>query len=633
MSQLELNSSSENNIQEIELRRELERELKNKRQCTYQPYECSQLCLDNYQYCMKHILNDKSAPFKQCSFTYNTNGKKCNLPAPRSDKKDFGYCSEHALKVTLTRNRQNSKHPLPCTAEVLLSSLSHYVYKPRNRNSSSSTHHSDDDRVTPDSELKSAKCLDPFVDIDASMVQSEKCSRILDVCSESESDIEPSTLSSIWPDIQADSSDDESIDSENEDLLKHANVYTAEEITLLARDKLIKLQSLYIEQYRYLQYLLTNKRRKYLHSLKREKETCCNIYNQVRDNPKEQRLYKKLKALYNYQKCHGTDAILSKRLRDLRVKLATDGASKSSFYSKCIFTEGGVKCGERSLPLAKHCQKHILEDNNQVLFRACGKMAADIECPTPIVAMDDATCPLHMDVPLLRSYGQIRKDSESDADDTADMNFNQTTSQMPENIKDEFITYEPPEIPKMESLPSMLFEETLQNVPTKPTSTNIFSIDFSALSEQEKETKIEDVKMEDSVTEDNSATISAESENISAAEKMDMTGSNDATENSVLDIESMVVEEQVVEETVTFDFPKNIGAEYVQNSGESEMRAVDALLKAAEMINDQSKLAANLPTTQDYTDANTEKSTTNETPEVDENTATESTEVSEKLPK
>lgn len=29
--------------------------------------------------------------------------------------------------------------------------------------------------------------------------------------------------------------------------------------------------------------------------------------------------------------------------------------------SKCIFTEGGVKCGEKTLPAAKHCRKHILK--------------------------------------------------------------------------------------------------------------------------------------------------------------------------------------------------------------------------------------------------------------------------------
>lgn len=56
---------------------------------------------------------------------------------------------------------------------------------------------------------------------------------------------------------------------------RHANIYTAEEVTTIIRDKLIKLQSLYVEQYRHLQYLLKEKRRKYLHALKREKETCC----------------------------------------------------------------------------------------------------------------------------------------------------------------------------------------------------------------------------------------------------------------------------------------------------------------------------------------------------------------------
>lgn len=40
------------------------------------------------------------------------------------------------------------------------------------------------------------------------------------MCSESESDVEPSTYSSVWQDAQADTSDNESIDSEQEDLLK-----------------------------------------------------------------------------------------------------------------------------------------------------------------------------------------------------------------------------------------------------------------------------------------------------------------------------------------------------------------------------------------------------------------------------
>ncbi|XP_057668725.1 KAT8 regulatory NSL complex subunit 2 isoform X1 [Diorhabda carinulata] len=623
MHQNEYDSSVQSEMEETALRVELENEFKNKKQCTYQPYECTQLCIDGYKYCSKHILQDKNAPFKQCSFIYSSNGKRCNLPAPRSDKKDYGYCNEHALKATLARNRQNAKHPLPRTAEVLLHSLSHYVKKPRNRSNSSSTQHSDDgDRLTPDSELKSAKFLDPFVDFDANAVYNDKCNQVLDVCSESESDIEASTFSSVWQDAQADSSDDESIDSDNDDVLKHANVYTAEEVTLMTRDKLIRLQSLYIEQYRHLQYLLTKKRRKYLHALKREKETCCNIYNQIRDNPKEQRLYRKLKALNNYQKCHGTDAILSKRLRDLRMK-SSEGNSKTQVHSKCIFTEGGVKCGERSLPLTKHCQKHILEDPHQVLFRACGKVTADVECPTSIAAIfEDATCPLHLEMPPLRSYCHVRKDSESDADETVDnhMNF-QPPTHLTDNIKTEFIDYSiPPDIPKMESLPTMLFEESVQDV-SEDVSNNssTINLNFSKTLEVDKslesdrnnkmelsteiiddkvDTKEDDLGINDGVDtkedglvvneEDVSKNVVKGEENNAAVEEtnntieepMDITENDIVTENTVnKGINSVDEKSNFTEQIMATDHTSSMGD-----------TAVDALLKAAEIINDQDNI-------------------------------------------
>lgn len=80
----------EESISTAALRAELEEELRNKRQCTYQSYECTQLCLNGYKYCSKHILQDKTAPYKQCSYVFSSNGKKCHLPAPKSDKKDFG---------------------------------------------------------------------------------------------------------------------------------------------------------------------------------------------------------------------------------------------------------------------------------------------------------------------------------------------------------------------------------------------------------------------------------------------------------------------------------------------------------------------------------------------------------------
>lgn len=72
------------------LRTQLEIELKNKKQCTYEAFQCNQLCLEGYKYCLRHILNDKNAPFKQCSYTYQNNGKRCHLPASKGEKKEYG---------------------------------------------------------------------------------------------------------------------------------------------------------------------------------------------------------------------------------------------------------------------------------------------------------------------------------------------------------------------------------------------------------------------------------------------------------------------------------------------------------------------------------------------------------------
>lgn len=57
------------------------------------------------------------------------------------------------------------------------------------------------------------------VDIDAFAINSAR-SDILDMCSESESDVDAATTASVWIDAQADSSDNESIDSDQEDPLK-----------------------------------------------------------------------------------------------------------------------------------------------------------------------------------------------------------------------------------------------------------------------------------------------------------------------------------------------------------------------------------------------------------------------------
>lgn len=64
-------------------------------------------------------------------------------------------------------------------------------------------------------------------------------------------------------------------------LCRHAGVYTAEEVALITREKLIRLQSLYIDQFKRLQHLLKEKKRRYLHNRKIEHDTIGNFSNPI----------------------------------------------------------------------------------------------------------------------------------------------------------------------------------------------------------------------------------------------------------------------------------------------------------------------------------------------------------------
>lgn len=59
--------------------------------CSYHSYECSLPCLDGNTFCIKHVLEDQNAPYKQCNFVYNTNGRKCQNAAPKLDRREASW--------------------------------------------------------------------------------------------------------------------------------------------------------------------------------------------------------------------------------------------------------------------------------------------------------------------------------------------------------------------------------------------------------------------------------------------------------------------------------------------------------------------------------------------------------------
>ncbi|XP_054033310.1 KAT8 regulatory NSL complex subunit 2 [Dryobates pubescens] len=339
--------------------------------CAFSQRQCSQPRLEGQEFCIKHILEDRSAPFKQCSYVSTKNGRRCPNAAPKAEKKDgTSFCAEHAWRHSLALQAQMKKSPAGPMGEALLCQLSSYAR----------------------GEL-GAQAAD----------SRSEASRALEEDSWSDGEQEPLTVEQTWrgdPDSEADS-----IDSDQEDPLKHAGVYTAEEVALIMREKLIRLQSLYIDQFKRLQHLLKEKKRRFLHSHRAEHEA---MGNSLLTGPegllaKERESLRRLKCLRRYRQRYGVEALLHRQLRERRL-LASDGTAQQAHTTRssqrCLAFVDDVRCSRPSLPLSRHCLLHICQDANQTLFKPC-QGSEEVPCSKPVAVSlsEEPCCPLHLRLP------------------------------------------------------------------------------------------------------------------------------------------------------------------------------------------------------------------------------------------
>lgn len=124
--------------QEKDLRDQLHAEIANKtKACSNIAYECSLPRIDGYEYCIRHILQDPTAPYLMCTFLL-TNGKRCLQPAPKYDpKKDVltSYCFEHSRQAQLTKTRTSiGKYKPIDTNDTILNDLTHHLNLNKTKN-------------------------------------------------------------------------------------------------------------------------------------------------------------------------------------------------------------------------------------------------------------------------------------------------------------------------------------------------------------------------------------------------------------------------------------------------------------------------------------------------------------------
>uniref|UniRef100_A0A0B6ZVD4 KAT8 regulatory NSL complex subunit 2 n=2 Tax=Arion vulgaris TaxID=1028688 RepID=A0A0B6ZVD4_9EUPU len=342
--------------------------------CKYSHRICMQNCVDGYDYCIRHILEDKTVPFKQCAYMTKS-GRRCFMAAPKQERKD-GYCAEHAKKTFLARQRMSRKRRPKETVESLLEELI-------SMNSVPSDSHSNEHRR-------------------GKMHSDSIASKALEYASSSDSESEQPMVESSWRDDG--DSDAESVDSDQEDMLKYAGAYTAEEVAQILRDKLIRLQALYIDQFKRLKHVLLSKRRQYLQAYKVERETLGSIKLYKKD-PSQRDKYDKLLAMKHYHKKYGKEALLQKQSTQRRMA-ATEGMNyPPPHFAKCVFVDEGLRCNARVVPLSKFCQKHILHDPTQVLYHPCP--FADSQCGRPVpTLLNTDFCSLHQPVPGIKEPDQ-----------------------------------------------------------------------------------------------------------------------------------------------------------------------------------------------------------------------------------
>jgi len=175
---------------------------------------------------------------------------------------------------------------------------------------------------------------------------------------ESDEEVNNPTLEEILRSDVIDS-DSENMDSDQDDPLRHAGVYTAEEVSLILRDKMLRLQSLYIDQFKHLQYLFKEKYKKYIQALQVGNEFQSVAHDSSNHFTMSSEELDKLKALMRYHRYNGQEILLKDKLREKRRAFFEGDSYKPKNFTKCIYNKDEV-CQNRAIPLSHYCRERKL---------------------------------------------------------------------------------------------------------------------------------------------------------------------------------------------------------------------------------------------------------------------------------
>ncbi|KAL9967884.1 hypothetical protein ACROYT_G026188 [Oculina patagonica] len=334
--------------------------------CAYSQRVCNLEILKGFDFCHKHILEDKASPFKPCDFVAKSNGRRCPNPAQKLPDRAKSFCIIHTRKAELRRaveERRKRRHQDDVEG-------SYDDEKGKRRRTSSSNSQKSDKLDGHSTDEDGGGSGDDYLKVD-----------------------------SAWHgDIDSDA---DSVDSEEEDPIKHAGVWTVEEATRMCRDKMIRLRSLYITQFKRLQHVLKERRRKYCQAIQAEEEE---ETGECHLTPSQ------LLGRKPQHGCPGIEALLHRQAKEK--KQGTNSRQQGVSNLRCTYSPGGNRCTEKVLPLTKHCIKHITHDPNQLLFQKCTfQSKGESQCERNVAKIfTHSACRLHVELPSNMKRPDVSKD-------------------------------------------------------------------------------------------------------------------------------------------------------------------------------------------------------------------------------
>eukprot|EP00795_Rhopilema_esculentum_P014788 gene14788-5894_t len=328
-------------------------------QCLYSRKVCKRKRLRGFDFCHKHILEDKNSPFQQCSFIIKSTEERCVNPAPKAENKKT-FCLIHTRDPKLKKAhdeimRRNLKRKLDqkkATAEAKR-------FATQSSSSVSTQNYGAESKNFRDPETDQLSGLE-MRETDGIYALEDNGKARYDVAWFGEND-----------------SDAESVDSEEEDPLRHAGVWTLEEALRMCRDKMIRKRSLYLEQYKRLHILLKERRRRYL--MRMAASSYQADPSNSEDNPSEEKLsLSEERALRLYQHTNGTELLLERQAKEKRSRATPD----QRLYKKCTF-ETAASSSACAVPVPQTFRSTTCNLHADILPRFSSESLTNIINPCP----------------------------------------------------------------------------------------------------------------------------------------------------------------------------------------------------------------------------------------------------------